>query len=81
MVFLNNIMVVGKEDRARADDMPRAILDLQEKHRPTNAALFGKLRYIILMAAAGPDLKVFARRLGSDDPLVPLLTLQVICVC
>jgi hypothetical protein len=81
MVFVGNVMVIGKEDKASVDGMSRAVAELQAKHRPTSAVVFGKLQYIILMAAAGPSLQVFARRLGSEDRLVFLLRLQVAFDC
>jgi hypothetical protein len=70
-------MVAGKQGTARAEDMAQAIADLDTSHMMTKTVLPGNLEYVILMATAGPCLKVFARKLDSCQPLVPLLSLQV----
>ena len=79
VVLLDNIMVAGGQARGRVEAMPQASAELETHYQMTNSVLFPKLGYIILMATAGPELRVFARRLGPHHALVSLLSLQVRC--
>ncbi len=49
MQHLNNVMVLGGEDKAVRSLMNIAVAELLEKHKGATAALYGNLGYIILM--------------------------------
>ncbi|KAK9828950.1 hypothetical protein WJX72_002982 [[Myrmecia] bisecta] len=60
LLTIANINIIGAEDKPNVAQFPEAEKDLQEKHAGSNAALYGRLTYIILLATAGPFMKVFA---------------------
>ncbi len=60
MLFLDNALVIGGEDRPMRGEMYVAQSELLEKHKGANAALYGDLGYIIMIATAGKCARVFA---------------------
>ncbi|DBB08149.1 TPA: hypothetical protein ACH3X3_008337 [Trebouxia sp. C0006] len=60
MLYLDNALVIGGEDRPMRGEMYVAQSKLFEKHKGANAALYGDLGYIIMIATAGECAKVFA---------------------
>lgn len=60
MLYLDNALVIGGEDRPMRGEMYVAQSKLFEKHKGANAALYGDLGYIIMIATAVECAKVFA---------------------
>ena len=65
MVRLDNTQVIGGEDKANRRDIKRAAVELRSEHRGANAALYGRLGYLILIATAGNSCQVSAMELVS----------------
>ena len=63
MQFLDNVLVIGGEDKATRSEMRVAQSELWLKHKGANAALYGDLGYIIMIATAGECVTVFALNL------------------
>ena len=74
---LDVVLVIAGEDKPCRFQMPMAEGELRDKHKSTNAALYGQLGYIILLANAGDRVKVFAKGLHATDPLVNLQEITV----
>ena len=51
--------------------------ELRDKHKATNAALYGKLGYVLLLINAGDHVKVFAKGLQASDLLINLQEITV----
>ena len=73
MQHLDNVMVVGGEDKPRRQLMPQAVQELLDKHKGSNPALYGDLGYLILFATAGDAVRVFALQLHPNASLQPLM--------
>lgn len=73
MQFLDNVLVIGGEDKAVRSEMRTAQSELLLKHKGANFALYGDLGYIIVIATAGECLRVFAFNLRRSAQLQPLL--------
>ncbi|CAL8467592.1 g7130 [Coccomyxa elongata] len=72
LLTILNINIIGTEDKPDVLQLGQAEKDLLSKHAGSNAALHGRLSYIMLIATAGSYMKVFAM------PIVPNATLQVV---
>ncbi len=72
MLFLDNILVIGGEDRPMRGEMYVAQSELFEKHKGANAALYGDLGYIIMIATAGECARLFALDVRQGAQLQPL---------
>ncbi len=73
MQFLDKILVIGDEDKPVQGEMRVAQSELFEKHKGANAALYGDLGYIIMIATAGECAKVFALDVRQGSQLQPLV--------
>ncbi len=73
MQHLDNVMVVGGEDKPRRQQMPQAVQELLDKHKGSSPALYGELGYLILFATAGDAVRVFALQLHPNASLQPLM--------
>ncbi|KAL3150158.1 hypothetical protein ABBQ32_000020 [Trebouxia sp. C0010 RCD-2024] len=73
MQFLDNVLVIGGEDKATRSEMRVAQSELLLKHKGANAALYGDLGYIIMIATAGECVTVFALNLRHSAQLQPLV--------
>ena len=73
MQHLDNVMVVGEEDKPQRHLMPQAVQDLLDKHKGSGPALYGDLGYLILFATAGDAVRVFALQLHPSASLQPLM--------
>lgn len=73
MQFLDNILVIIGEDKPVRDEMCVAQSELFLKHRGANAALYGELGYVIMIATAGECITVFALDLRQDAQPQPLV--------
>ena len=62
MQFLDNVLVIGGEDKATRSEMCVAQSELL-KYKGANAALYGDLGYIIMIATAGECVTVYALNL------------------
>ena len=60
MLYLDDRIIISGEDRPMRGGMYVAQSKLLEKHKGANAALYGDLGYIIMIATAGECAKVFA---------------------
>jgi len=87
MQFLDNVLVIGGEDKAVRSEMRAAQSELFLKHKGANAALYGDLEYIIMIATAGECVTVFALDVRQGAQLQPLVKLfevrsiQVLSFC
>jgi len=70
---LDNVMVVGGEDKPQRHLMRQAVRDLLDKHKGANPALYGDLGYLILLATAADAVSVFALQLQPNARLEPLM--------
>ncbi|KAK9812851.1 hypothetical protein WJX72_004697 [[Myrmecia] bisecta] len=73
MLHLFKVLLVGGEDKAFRSDMPKARSKLETKHKGANAAVYGGLGYIVLIATAGDMCAVNAKRLAKDTQMVPII--------
>ena len=73
MQFLDNVLVIGGEDKPTRSEMRVAQSELLLKHKIANAALYGDLGYIIMIATAGECIAVFALNLCQSAQLQPLV--------
>ncbi len=73
LLFLQNVMVVGGEDKASDAEMENARLELVEKHQPSNMMMFGRLGYILLIATAGTSVQVEALPVGGAPRLTTVV--------
>ena len=73
MVRLQNLQVIGGEDKADRRHIKRAEEELHSKHKGANAALYGSLGYLVLIATAGEACQVFAMGVAKGAALVPLV--------
>lgn len=60
LLYLQNVMIVGGEDKPLSSELAAARQELLEKHQPSNMMVFGSLGYILLIATAGTRLEVEA---------------------
>lgn len=82
MQFLDNVLVIGGEDKPVRSEMRVAQLELFSKHKGANAALYGDLGYIIMIATAGECVTVFALDVRQGAQLQPLVEqFEVHSVC
>lgn len=78
MVRLDNTQVIGGEDKANRRDIKRAAVELRSEHRGANAALYGRLGYLILIATAGNSCQVSAMELvETAEPVTLILEFEV----
>ena len=63
LVHLDNVLVIAREDKPYRFQMTMAEGEQRDKHKATNAALYGKLGFSLLLASAGDHVKVFAKGL------------------
>ena len=73
MQFLDNVLVIGGEDKPVRNEIHVAQSELFLKHKGANAALYGDLGYIIMIATAGEWIKVFALDVRRSTQLQPLV--------
>ncbi|KAK9830079.1 hypothetical protein WJX72_009646 [[Myrmecia] bisecta] len=73
MLHLFKKLLVGGEDKASRRDMPTACSELESKHKGANAAVYGGLGYIVLIATAGDMCAVFAKGLAKDTQMVSII--------
>lgn len=75
MLHLNNVLVVGGEDKPQRHLMYQAVQEdsLLDKHKGASAALYGDLGYLILFATAADAVRVFALELCPGAMLQPLM--------
>ena len=73
MVHLLRLLLIGGADKASRSLMQTAVSELREKHKGANAALYGGLGYIILVATAADCCAVYAMQLGRNASLTPII--------
>ena len=73
MQFLDNVLVIGGEDKPTCSEMHVAQSELLLKHKGANAALYGHLGYIIMIATAGECVRIFALNIRHSAQLQPLV--------
>ncbi len=73
MVNSSRMLLIGGEDISSCDLMRHAVSELYDKHKGANAALYGGLGYLILIATAAKQCAVFAMELGDDASLTPII--------
>ncbi|DBB07141.1 TPA: hypothetical protein ACH3X1_011712 [Trebouxia sp. C0004] len=73
MQHLDNVLVVGGEDKPKRELMQKAVQELLDKHKGANAAVYGDLGYLILFATAADAVRVFALNLHQNARLEPLI--------
>ena len=73
MQHMDNILVVGGEDKPKRELMQKAVQELLDKHKGANAAVYGDLGYLILFATAADAVSVFALNLCQNSRLEPLI--------
>ena len=73
LLYLQNVMIVGGEDKASYAELADACRDLLQKHQPCNMMVFGKLGYILLIATAGTRLEVEALPVGGAPMLTTII--------
>ena len=73
MQFLDNVLVIGGEDKCMRSELYEAQSELFKKHKGAKAALYGDLGYIIMIATAGECLTVFALNLRQSNQFKPLV--------
>ena len=71
------VLVIVRDDKPYRLQVTMAEGEPRDKHKATNAALYGKLGYVLLLANAGDCVKVFAKGLQASDPLVKLQEITV----
>ena len=71
--LVDNMLIIGGEDKPSKAQMAEADDDLIKKHVRSNRAMYGRLKYIILIATAGPLLKFNAMS------IIPGSGLQELC--
>jgi hypothetical protein len=59
MVLVKEVLVVGGEDKADEGQLRSCMEDLTRKHMGSNAALYGRLTYILLVAFTGRKMSVY----------------------
>ena len=65
LLTLDGILVVGGEDKTDARDFDKALDECRAKHKGANAAIYGGLQYIFLVATGGDQVGVYAMRLDE----------------
>ena len=65
LLTLDGILVVGGEDKTDARNFAQAVEDCRAKHKGANAAIYGGLQYIFLVATGGDQVGVYAMRLDE----------------
>ena len=73
LLFLQNVMVVGGEDKASGAEMENARVELVQKHQASNMMMFGRVGYILLIATAGTWLQVEALPVGGAPRLTTVV--------
>ena len=73
MQHLDNVLVVGGEDKPRRELMRKAVQELLDKHKGASPAVYGELGYLILFATAADAVSVFALNLCQNARLEPLI--------
>ena len=73
MQHLDNVLVIGGEDKPKRELMRKAVQELIDKHKGANPALYGDLGYLILFATAADAVSVFALNLCQNARLEPLI--------
>ena len=71
-MFLRDLLLAGGEDKPKPSDIADAENELLMKHKGANAALYGDLGYIILIATAASTCRVCALDLRDTARLVRL---------
>ena len=74
MLHLDNVMLLGGVDMADDNVVYTAVHELMGKHKGIPAALYGDLGYIILIATAGNEVRVFALELDPGDQMLCLIS-------
>ena len=72
MILLNNIQVVGGEEKASCSQMNAAKEELRSKYKGANAVLYGSLGYVLLIATAGTDYQIYAMHVEKGTSLHPV---------
>ena len=73
MQHLDNVLVVGGEDKPKRELMRKAVQELIDKHKGANPAVYGDLGYLILFATAADAVSVFDLNLCQNARLEPLI--------
>ena len=73
MVNSSRMLLIGGEDKSSCDLMRHAVSELYDKHKGANAALYGGLGYLILIATAANCAAVYAMELGRNAQLTPII--------
>ena len=73
MQHLDNVLVIGGEDKPRRELMRQAVQELSDKYKGANPAVYGDLGYLILFATAADAVSVFALNLCQNARLEPLI--------
>lgn len=72
-ILVENVLLVGGEDKAKNADLDKAASELLAKHKGANASLYGDLGYILLIATAGQQCQLFGLCLMPNSELVCLI--------
>jgi hypothetical protein len=70
LVLMDNTLVIGGEDKAHPSAYHECVAELTRKHAGANAALYGELGYILLMATCGNEISVHAMPIGGEQSQV-----------
>lgn len=70
--LVDNMLIIGGEDKPSKTQMAEADKDLIKKHVGSNVAMYGRLKYIILIGTAGADLKFNAMSISPGSGLQEL---------
>ena len=81
LLTIANINVIGAEDKPDVVQFDEAVRNLSAKHAESNAALYGRLSYIILIATAGSYMKVFAMPIAPNADLQLIVDSMEVCIC
>ena len=82
--LVDNMLIIAGEDKPNKSQMAEAECDLTKKHVGSNRAMYGRLQYIVLIATAGPDVKLYAMSVipGSGlQALCPATEVRCRCIC
>ncbi|KAG5175349.1 hypothetical protein JKP88DRAFT_265861 [Tribonema minus] len=76
MVLLDGQLCVGGEDKTNKCDFQMAVNECSKKHNGANAAVYGRLGYILLVVKAGGDFGVYALPVNAAADMSPQVVLQ-----
>jgi len=79
--LVDNMMIIAGEARPSEDQMDEADDDLAKKHLASDRAMYGRLRYIILIGTAGRHLKLNAMSISPGSVLQEVLPAMEVRGC